>query len=390
MIEKKRILMVAKCNRRGKGPAAYIGELLTYLKKYGKQRFEIDLLVTSMNSGYNENDFDADNLFIPKSNQIGQLLLKIPRVRAWLWSIIIQKTFSKIVNVYSYDVIVFHAIPDNISQLVIMSKASKCKVLLYPWGSEIMRASDKTLNKYRVAFDKADYVRGDGTMLVSKLRDTYHVPEYKFVTLLYGSKVIDEISRNRGKYSKDELAKRIGLRKSSCYIVCGYSGAYGQCHEEIITQLALIKDKLPMGYELVFPFTYGVGPKVEYLKKLCVTKGLNAFFLTDYMTDEHISYLHLLTDLFIHVQKTDQANSYLMEAVYAGTQIVNGGWLTYPEIEDGGKPYHITPSMESLHETVEDYFCEKLPPKYASNKVIEEIGRGGWDNVVKSWVEFFL
>ena len=385
----KKLLMVAKCRRRGKGPAAYIGDLISYLKKYGGQQFEIDLLVTLLNSGYTKDDFEADNVILPKVGVVSHLILKIPRIRAWYWNRIVQKTYSSTINSRDYDWIVFHAIPHDISYLVKLAKNTKAKILLYPWGSEIMRVADSTLESFRFAFDNMDFVRGDGSMLVEKLEKFYHIPHSKFVNLVYGSKVIDCIEKYRGKLSKDELAVRIGINTASYYIVCGYNRYKGQNHETMISQLAMVKDFLPHGYTLVFPLTYGDGPNDQYLRNLCKKSGLEAQFLTEYLTDEQMACLHLVTDLFIHIQQTDLANSYMIESVFANTNIISGGWLSYVDLEKGGKPYYTTEVPDQLHVVVRDFLNGKLPKRVAGKAVSEEIRKESWDFSIKGWADFF-
>ena len=72
--------------------------------------------------------------------------------------------------------------------------------------------------------------------------------------------------------------------------------------------------------------------------------------LDKYLSDSQMACLHLITDLFIHLQVTDLANSYIMEAVYAGTKIINGSWLHYPILEEYGTPYILCDKIEDLPE----------------------------------------
>lgn len=383
-----KILMVAGCSKRGKGPVAYIGDLISYLKK-DNTKFEIDLLVTSMSSNSTKDDFEVDNFVLPRFPQGLSFMRKIPRIRVWAWQFILSKYFQDQLSKNQYDFVVFHSIPSDVSRYVKFVKRNKTKVVLYPWGSEILRASDRTLNSYKYAFENADYIRGDSFALFQKINEHYDVNKESFIKILYGSNVISGIKRHKEKFTRSELIQKIGLSDAAYYIVCGYNAYEGQCHEAIINQLALVKEYLPSNYELVFPYTYGKGPSVQHLKSICQSKGLRAEFLVDYLTDDQMAYLHLITDLFIHVQETDIASSYLYESIYAGCNIINGAWLKYADLEMYGSPFYTTPSLDSLHKTLVSYFGKSTDVVHVDSRVLQRIEEESWESAIQNWVKLF-
>lgn len=379
--------MVAHCQRRGKGPAAYIGDLINYMQGVAPNEFIIDLFVTSLNSGYTQRDFKVNNLILPKIKTIYNILLKIPRLRAYFKYRLLRNTYNYVFAHLKYDIVIFHSIPHDISSFVRIAHNNNCKTLLFPWGSEILRASHYQLERYKYAFEHTDYVRGDGAMMNKFLIDTYNIPNKRFVNITYGSRVISLIEEYKNSHSKEALLKKAGLRKATYYIICGYSAAGGQCHEDIIKQIALVKKDLPKGYLLVFPLTYGVGADINRIKSLCGDFDLDAEFLLNYLSDEQIACLHLLSDLFIHVQKTDLANSFLSEELYAGATVINGGWLHYPDLEKYGKPYYTAQSIDCLHESLSKCLLDNKRLSI-TEELKKELEKEKWENCVMSWVIF--
>ena len=384
----KRILMVAYCVRRGKGPAAYVGDIISYLRQSDNNLF-VDLFVTQLNSGYKESDFEANRLIIPMPNVLEKYILKIPKVREWCWNRILLMKYKKLIETGEYGIVVFHAIPKIISDYVNIAKEFNVKILLYPWGSEILRASNKSLNNYRYAFETADYIRGDSEMLCQKIKSVYSIPDKKFVHLCYGSKVISLISTLRNRYTKSDLAKIVGLREASYYITCGYNAYAGQQHERIVCEIIKVKDILPKGYEIVFPWSYGEGVDIKKIQSMCQSNGLNVEYLQDYLSDKQMACLHLLTDLFIHIQKTDLANSFIEEAIFAGTKVINGGWLSYKSLEDGGIPYYLTSSSDTLNYVIKGVVKGELGDCKVSEKVKSTIQKERWEEVIPNWIDFF-
>lgn len=386
-----KVLMVANFSRRGNGPAAYVGDLINNIKNLSNEFF-IDVLVGAKGSYIKENEILVDNVFKVNPKFLSKKLLNIPKVRVLLWNYLKETLFQKILKTNHYDFVVIHSLPPDSDKLVKIAHHYGAKVFLFPWGSEVLRVQGSVVGRLNRAFGMADFIRADSETFVQKIMSMYSSIEKKqLVNLTYASPGLTHIDNIRSKYSRDELSSILSLPVGRYYIVCGYNAYKGQQHKKIIEGLSTVKNSLPPNYLLVFPLTYGQEDGVSdvEIKQWCEESGLLHHCVTNYMTDEQVACLHLITDLFIHIQVTDVSNSYLMESVYAGTSIVNGAWLRYPELEEDGLPYLLCESIEKLPETIITAL-DKGTSKINEENIKKIMYRYTWQSVAREWISFFI
>lgn len=385
MIERS-VLMVANFTRRGNGPAAYVPDLINSIKEKAPN-IRIDVLIGAQGAYLNKGEVSADTIYVVSPNLVERILLKIPKLRVFIWYYLKERLFKRIVSDHIYDSVVFHSLQPDSDALVSMAKQRGSKVVLFPWGSEVLRASENVIKRLKMAFEKADYIRGDSEQFVNSLMTIYPTTnKSKFVNITYASPGLTYIDRNRGK-SRTELADVLSLPDNRFYIVCGYNAYEGQQHKAIIESISKVKSSLPVNYLLVFPITYGSEQGVDYhdIERWCSDLSLPFMCLTNYMTDEQVACLHLITDVFIHVQKTDLYNSFLQESVYAGNCIINGEWLKYPELEDNGKPYYTCKSIDNLPDTIQQALGNNDNWRQ-ENTQVTNLSKYTWPSVTRQWI----
>lgn len=383
--------MVANFSRRGNGPAAYVGDLINTIKSLSNEIF-IDVLIGAKGAYVKENEILADNVFRVNPQFLSKQLLNVPKIRVLLWNYLKEALFQKIVKTNHYDFVVIHSMPPDSDKLVKIAHLYGAKVFLFPWGSEVLRAQGRTVNRLNHALEMADFIRADSESFVQKMMSMYSsIDRKQLLNLTYASPGLTYIDNIRSKYSRNDLASILSIPNDRFYIVCGYNAYKGQQHKKIIEGFSKIKNSLPHNYLLVFPLTYGQedGVSEDDIKQWCEERGLLYHCLINYMTDEQVACLHLITDLFIHVQLTDVSNSYLMESVYAGTSIVNGSWLRYPELEEDGLPYLLCGSFEKLPEII-IMALDKGTSKTCGDNIKKLMYRYTWQAVAREWISFFI
>lgn len=380
--------MVASLSRRGNGPAAYVPDLVNSIKDITNS-IAIDVFVSAPNVSLTTREIHCDTIFNPKVGFFASLMMKIPKVRVLVWDIIRKNAFSRLMNQNDYDCIIFHSVPPETYKLLRIAPRNNTKFILFPWGSEVLRAKGAIKEKVQKAFNLADYIRGDSCSFITELQSKYPgISENKFVNITYASPGLTFIDKNRDR-TREELINELKLPDNHYYIVCGYNAYSGQQHKRIIEAISTVKDFLPSNYLLVFPITYGLESGVceKEIDDWCNMYQLNHLCLTEFMTDSQMACLHLLTDLFIHVQLTDVANSFIMESVYAGTTIINGSWLRYPEMEEDRMPYYLCSTIDELPQTIIQVLKDN-PQKGSNQKIIKSLSNYTWPSVAERWVEF--
>lgn len=364
----KKVLIVSNCGKR-RGTVGLIGSLLNVLEKLDNTKYHISLLDTNFfEKNHNPEDYKVDSYHSLDNKPMDGIMRLIPRLRSKYAECRAVKAFKELLSRDYFDIVVVNQIPVYADDLVDIAHKRGSKIVLVPFGSDILRVSESTQVRLKKAFGGADAVCGrpkTGTMIAAQ--EIYNVPDAKIKEQKLVVKGVQTLSVLKGKKTREEMMAETGIPYSDYNIVCGYSGRESHRHRMIIDALIKVKDVLPEGYQIIFPMTYGAGEHHEIiikyasdLKSICEKEGLKVFFKTDYMSEEQLAYLHLVTDLFIEIQPTDNGNAFMIEALYAENQIVTGRWLNYQQFEQFGQPYYLIDKPEDLSEMLGKIFKHKV------------------------------
>ncbi len=321
------------------------------------------------------------------------LLMKIPKLGGRIKVIYSVQTICKLLREGDYQVLNIHQPAVWEMPIVEYAKSVHCKVIVTPWGSDLLRCPANQQWKMKKILDLADHITFNVTDFKDNFTKMYCVDESKLLYAGFGSEIYDLILQYKGKYSKQELAKALNVPKGSYYIACGYTAQRAQRHIQMVKALGENKEFLPKGSVLLFQFTYGNNTDLSYqqeLTELCEKFDLRYKFFTSYLSNEDMAKYRLMCDLFLHLQPTDAANASLQEFLLAGTQVVNGKWLHYPKLEAEGVPYHICESLEELSSLLYSFFNKELPERHLSENLSNSILSGTWSNQKKNWVKVLL
>lgn len=376
-----KVLVVSRCSKR-RDTIGLIGGLLDALKELDKSKYQIDLFDTNFFEDiHNPSDYEVDNYFTLKKNIFDEIMRRLPKIRAKYADKKVIERFKQLVEANNYNIIVVHQVPHYADSIVSISHYFGAKVVFEPFGSDILRVSEKTKQRLKVAFAGVDGVVGrTKSNVMIAAQDVYNVPVDKLKCqrlCLSGVKVLKEMI---GKYSRQELMEMIGIPYSNYNIVCGYSGRKTHRHKTIVESLIEVKNNLPEGYQIIFPMTYGAGAHHEIiikyakeLKELCDVAGLNTVFLTSFLSKEQMAYLHLVTELFIDIQPADNGNAFLIEALFVKNQIVTGRWLNYKRFEQFGVPYYLIDTPEDLPQMLQKIFTKQVDKVEIPQELIDFI-----------------
>lgn len=291
-----------------------------------------------------------------------------------------------------FTIISFLSIPIETFLFVRVAHFRHTKTLLAALGSDVLRTSRFKSWLQSIAFKETDFVAANNRYRFSQwLTNRFNIPEYKCRFLVFGSDSITSIIEMRQKYSKIFCQEQLGLPPSTYNIVCGYNASLNQRQELMIESLVLNKNLLPKDYLIIVPLTYGLDKDIliDKLKKKCEKASLNVVFLTEYLSSQQVTYLRLITDLFIHIQATDAYNASLQEFMLAGAQCINGRWLKYDTLEEHGKVFHVIDEPEDLSIFLRDWFSGKIEPIQLPIECEDEIRQGkDWKIVLSYWKDF--
>ena len=384
---KKNILLVSSCTTRGNtgGLTSSFIDVLCL----NNNLINIDLLDISFERNNNPDVFHANRYYSVYSNVLTRIILKIPRLRRYLREIYVNKTLEKLFKTTGYSLLIIYELPIFVDSIVKLAHKNNVKVLLYPWGSDILRANKYKLLRIESAINDTDYIGGyhnSGT--INFIFQKIPISPQKLCLFSVVVPGIREIEQVENKYSRVEMSKELNIPFSSRNIVCGYNGVEGQRHKEIIESIYKIKSKLPEDYQLIFPITYGNSQDYyRVIKELCNNYQLKAIFIEEFLTSKQMAFLHLVTDLFINVQPTDNGNAFLMEALSSNNVVIVGKWLNYPQFEKYGIPYYQCEAISDLHFDIEKVIIDDYKSK-VPGELIRDLRSHTKERLKEEWSDF--
>lgn len=271
-------------------------------------------------------------------------------------------------------------------------RAMAGKLVLTPWGSDILRRDKKYLKHLAGLYQKADYIAtGTKTPLGKRIIEELKVDPAKMVGNFFGSDLVDYALKSGASISTDQAKERFGL--SGRYVItCGYNRREPQRHKAMIAAIDGVRDRLPENLSLLFPMSYGADTRSDYVdecKEECRIRNLPAVFVTEYQSVEDLYVLRMATDLFVHVQTTDASSGSVKEYILCDKKIVHGSWIKYDELE-AYKPLFYFPvdRLEDLGEViVKACYSEKIA---IPQEVLDFVKNGGWERKSTRMNSFFM
>ncbi len=314
----------------------------------------------------------------------------------WLKSWIIKHKqilfFADFSKKRRYDIVNVHFPNKYMSYVYKYLRRMSKNVVISPWGSDILRHDQKYLKELAVLYENADYITvSPNYTLGKKIREVFTIDSKKMVGGFFGSDVIDFGVKNGEAISIDDAKKRFGL-DGRYVIACGYNQRRQQRHKEIIDAINKVKNLLPQNLTLLFQMNYGKTANetdLDECKMTCREYGLDALFVTDFLTVEDLYKMRKATDMFVHVQTTDSAAASVYEYILCDKKIVHGSWIKYESLE-AFKPLFYFPvnRLEDLGEViVKAYKSDKIA---IPQGVMDIVKNRSWENNITRMNDFFM
>lgn len=381
----KNVLVVSACPVRGNS-VGLTGRFMSILNGLSKNDFQFSLFDTSSEI-HDGSKFLCHKYYTLPLNSFCRFLMNLPRVGVYVRYYLTSQRFKRILNETHFDTVILYQVNPYADSLTDIAHKKGAKMIFVPWGSEILRVSGATKKKLLNAFSNVDIVVGienANNYLASQY--VYHVPDKKMRKMKYELKGVWRIMQVRNKLSRKEMSEWLRIPYSDYNIVCGYNGYLGQNHKLMIDSIAQNRDVLPKNYQLVFPITYGASSEyIESLRSICESLQLKAVFLTEFLTDDQVAYLHLLTDLHIEIQPTDNGNTFLVESLFSENQIITGRWLNYKQFELYGIPYYLIETLEELPDKLRNVLCGNEPKAIVPQQLIDVLTPETEDDNILFW-----
>lgn len=205
-------------------------------------------------------------------------------------------------------------------------------------GSDFYRTGkgEKDFKKNLIAC--ADTVTAETETTVREFQDYYgSIVENKMGLLPFGIEVLELIERC-GNQSKSEIREKYHIPPEKKILTCGHNANDAHQHMGIIEVVNRLPERIKEQIVCVFPMTYPQGREtyIHEVESRLKKTGLQYVILKEFMDFQGMAEYALISDIMLHVQKTDQLSSTMLEEMYAGTIVIAGKWLPYQSLHEMG------------------------------------------------------
>ena len=262
---------------------------------------------------------------------------------------------------------------------------STSKIYAIFLGSDLFRASEKKLKTMQKVFN----TKKIRIVCVSDNLANFYNLRFRGVkstiedVIDFGDAQIPEID----KYIKDgylSAKKRMGIHPDKITITIGYNAKPQQQHEAVINSLSSFPHEVKERLFLILPMTYnGSELYINKIRRVLSNSGIEYKILNTYMNSSEMALLWVATDVLIHAQTTDALSFSMLEAIYAGCNVINGSWLKYPEFEKWGIILPQFSSFVELREKIDSLVNTGIVRDRSGKDIIYR--HASWETSEEKW-----
>ncbi|MFA7290190.1 MAG: glycosyltransferase [Melioribacteraceae bacterium] len=287
---------------------------------------------------------------------------------------------------YKYDVIDIHyGNANNIKYLSLLKRKGN-KLITSIWGSDFHRLPNEARNKAKELYDNVNYIIIGNPEVKNEFVKYFDDYEYKIRSAGFGDNKLETLYEEVSNDNFRKYRKKYSLDINSLVITCGYKAFHVLQHYEMIDAIEKIKENLPQDYLLIFPLTYHKNEEyIRNLKKRLAESGLKYLVLEDYLTDQEVIEIRIISDIYITIPKSDHASSSFVEYLMANNIVVAGDWLPYKMHYDMGLYFESTSIFNlptKLSDVIRDLPAYKLKVKENRDIVLNNFS---WKNRINNW-----
>ena len=255
-------------------------------------------------------------------------------------------------------------------------------------GSDFYRTGKGEKDFKRNLIACADVITAETEATVREF-ETYYKEEAgnKIGLLPFGIEVL-ELINSSNKIPRNVIKEKYHIPPGKIVVTCGHNANSEHQHRKIIEALCRMPVNVREQIACIFPMTYPQEREIyisEIENRLKET-NLSYVILTEFMDFQEMAEYALISDIMIHVQRTDQLSSTMLEEMYAGSIVIAGTWLPYQSLHDMGIFFLDVDAISDITESVEEAVVniQKYKKKCAGNKEIVW-KHSSWDELASRW-----
>ena len=274
---------------------------------------------------------------------------KISRLKQLWWKLKLMK------DVPWVDVCHVHSVYKTALVMVLQNRKKFKKLILSYWGGDIEDQTPAVVKLREKAFRFADAITVTVKQTYNEFRRIYGSEfDSKLSVCRFATDGLNCIKELSEKVTRQDCRESYHIPEDKICVTCGYS-AYAAQHQDRCLE---ILNKLPAERKkrlfVIVPMQYGRydQPYIDRVKALAAICDFDCTVLEEYVPFEMSARLAVATDVYLHLRDTDAFSNALKEHVFAGSYVIKGDWLQYPELEEMDAPVTSIGSFDLLEQTL--------------------------------------
>lgn len=255
-------------------------------------------------------------------------------------------------------------------------------------GSDFYRTGKGEKDFKRELIACADGITAETEATVREFEVYYREEAFNKVGLLpFGIEVLGLINSSK-HISKSVIKEKYHIPPDRIVVTCGHNANSEHQHMKIIEALCQMPPGVREQIVCIFPMTYPQ-EREAYISKIenrLKETDLKYVILTEFMDFQGMAEYALVSEIMIHVQRTDQLSSTMLEEMYAGSVVIAGTWLPYQSLHDMGIFFLDVDAISDVTERLEEVVVhiQEYKKKCEGNKAIIW-KHSSWDELAAKW-----
>lgn len=303
----------------------------------------------------------------------------------------IVKNIAKLIRYRKkFDIINLHYVGfKRLLWAVILKITTGGKLVLSYWGSDLFRVNDKELLKAGIFIKCADFVTFDNKDLEKKFKKIYKLNKTPSACVLFGLSTLNIIKEKCELKSVESIRNKWEIPEKKIMVAVGYNGKEEQQHTGVLQSIGKLSQQVKDRIIILLQMTYGGTDEYkEKVIKEAAKTGCAYMDIQSFLTDEEVAEIRIMTDIYINAQTTDAFSGSVCENLYAGTVLINAGWLCYQEFKDFDFSYLEFKEMDEIGGLIERVIEKGYRPNVSKNKELVWKLRS-WEHCRRKWKKVY-
>ena len=259
-------------------------------------------------------------------------------------------------DVPKVDICHVHSVYKTACVMVLGNKKKFKKLILSYWGGDIEDKSPSVVKLRKKCFEYADAI----TVTVRETYDEFHRIygdhfNEKLHICRFATEGLEYIKKLSVDKSREDCRKTYGIKPGKVCVTVGYSAYAAQHQDKCLKIISLLPTSIRDKICVIIPMQYGRYDEgyIERVHKAAVLSEMDCRILEKFVPIEISAQLAIATDIYLHLRDTDAFSNALKEHIFAGSHVIKGDWLKYPELDEMKACIDSIPTFDSLGECLE-------------------------------------